>query len=83
MKSEFLASSWKNFRGRGILNHTPCTRGVEMACYFKVEAIVRGYHQYKEIWDAHVGEELECQRENGNPHDIFVYLRTRSGTREH
>ena len=23
MKSEFLASSWKKFRGRGILNHTP------------------------------------------------------------
>ena len=23
MSSEFLASSWKNFHGRGILNHTP------------------------------------------------------------
>ena len=30
MSSEFLASSWKHFRGRGILNHIPCTRGVEM-----------------------------------------------------
>ena len=23
MRSKFLASSWKNFHGRGILNHTP------------------------------------------------------------
>ena len=43
-----------------------------MACYFEVEAMVRGYHQYKEIWDAEVGEKLECQRETGNPHDIFA-----------
>ena len=44
-----------------------------------VEAMVRGYYQYKEIWHAQVGEELECQRETGNAHDIFVfhvYLRT-------
>ena len=39
MNSEFLASLWKYFRGRGLLNHTPCRRGVEMACYFEVEAI--------------------------------------------
>ncbi len=59
----FGASSWKNFHGRSMLNHTTCTRGVEMVClYFEVEAMVRGYYQYKEIWDAKVGEELECQR---------------------
>ena len=27
VSSEFLASSWKNFRGRGILNHTPVLCG--------------------------------------------------------
>ena len=27
MSSEFLASSWKKFRGRGILNHTPVLCG--------------------------------------------------------
>ena len=70
-----------------------------MAYYFEVEAMVRGYHQSKEIWDAEVGEKLECQRETGNTHDIFavavlksgaiadhVYVRTistRRGTREH
>ena len=32
-----------------------------MACKFEVEAVIRGYHLYKEIWDAEVGEKLECQ----------------------
>ena len=27
VRSEFLASSWKNFHGRGILNHTPVLCG--------------------------------------------------------
>ena len=39
---------------------------------FEVEAMVRGYHQYKDIWEAEFGERLECQREIGNPHDIFA-----------
>ena len=34
-----------------------------MACYFEVETMIRGYLQYKEIWDAEVGEEYECQKE--------------------
>ena len=37
-----------------------------------VEAIVRGYHVYKTIWDADIGEELHCQRETGNPRDPFA-----------
>ena len=49
------------------LNHTPYTREVEMASYFEVEAMVQGYYQYKEIWEGEVGEQLECQRETGNP----------------
>ena len=32
--------------------------------------MVRGYHEYKEIWpDPFVGEELPCEQEVGNPHD--------------
>ena len=27
---------------------------------------VRGYHVYKNIWDASIGEELACQREPSN-----------------
>ena len=52
VSSKFGDSSWKRFRGRGMLNHTPCTRGVVMACYFEVEVMVRSYHQ---IWDAQFG----------------------------
>ena len=49
MSSEFWASLWKNFHGCGILNHTPCTRGVEMASYFEVEAMVRVAFFHKNI----------------------------------
>ena len=28
---------------------------------FKMESCVRGYHIYKEIWEAVVCEELQCQ----------------------
>ena len=31
-----------------------------------MESCVRGYHIYKDIWEASVGEELPCQRESGN-----------------
>ena len=37
------------------LNHTPRTH----ISTFKVEALVLGYHQYKAIWDAQVGKQLQ------------------------
>ena len=39
---------------------------------FSVEAMVRGYHAYKDIWTAVNGEELHCQREDGNRVDTFA-----------
>ena len=30
---------------------------------FSVEAMVRGYHIYRDIWMAEVNEEVSCQRE--------------------
>ena len=48
--------------------------------YFEIQAMIRGYHQYKRIWDAKFGEQLECQRETGNPHDIFAVAVLKSGT---
>ena len=39
---------------------------------FRVEACVRGYNVYKEIWGAAVGEELDCIRERGNPRDAYA-----------
>ena len=37
---------------------------------FSVVSVVRGYHEYKDIWDAAIdGLELPCEREPGNSHD--------------
>ena len=43
-----------------------------MVSSFEVEAMIRGYHQYKADWDAQVGEQLQCLREMSNPHDIYA-----------
>jgi len=37
-----------------------------------VEAMVHGYHEYKNTWDAPIGELLRCEREVGNIHDTFT-----------
>ena len=46
-----------------------------MAFTFSIETVVRGYHIYKEIWNAAMdGTELLCEREIGNAHDPFSIL---------
>ena len=42
---------------------------------FSVEAVVRGYNAYKNIWAAVYGEELSCEREAGNWVDAFAVAR--------
>ena len=77
----------KNFVGSGknfvverfSLNHPPYTRGVQMA-YFEIQAMIRCNHQYKRIWNAKFGGQLECQRETGNLHDISAVIVLKSGT---
>ena len=39
---------------------------------FMVESCVRGYHIYKDIWDATFGEELQCTRESDNFNDCHA-----------
>ena len=39
---------------------------------FTVESCIRGYHVYKDIWNATIGEELECVRESDNPADRYA-----------
>ena len=51
--------------------HTTCHFAAIMAS-FLVEAMVRGYHVYKDIWATVVGEELPCQREDGDRADPFA-----------
>ena len=40
-----------------------------MKTYFTVDAMIRGYHVYKEVWDSEVGEMLSCEAERNNIHD--------------
>ena len=39
---------------------------------YTVRSTVRGYHVYKHIWNATVGQCLHCQQEVGNPHDPYA-----------
>ena len=47
-----------------------CTLSVKMQ--FSIEGMIRGYHIYKDIWDAQQGERLTCTPEMGNIHDPFA-----------
>ena len=52
--------------GRGVgcaLNRVSRINTVNMSIE---RECVRGYHVYKNIWDASIGEELACQREPSN-----------------
>ena len=37
-----------------------------------VESMVRGYHVYKDVWSAAVGQRLPCKQERDNPHDPYA-----------
>ena len=39
---------------------------------FEIEAMVRGYHIYKNVWSAVIDEEFPCKREDGNCFDPFA-----------
>ena len=37
---------------------------------FCIDSVVRGYHEYKSVWDNPLEDEnLPCERETGNSHD--------------
>ena len=46
---------------------------------FSVEAMVRGYRVYRAIWEAAVGETLNCAREVGNRSDTFAVAVIKGG----
>ncbi len=33
---------------------------------------IRGFHVYKDVWDAVVGEELECERRKNYDHRLIT-----------
>ena len=39
---------------------------------YTIQTCVRGYHIYKEVWEAPLGQLLLCQRELGNVHDPYA-----------
>ena len=39
---------------------------------FKIDNVVRGYHVYKDVWDAHIGTELLCLPESSNREDHYA-----------
>ena len=43
-----------------------------MDTYFSFEAMIRGYHVYKDVWDSEIGERLSCQVERDNRHNIHA-----------
>ena len=46
---------------------------VKMAMYeYQLQWCVKGYHIYKEEWEAAVGEELKCEREKNNVKDPYA-----------
>lgn len=45
-----------------------------------MESCVRGYHIYKAIWSASLGEELQCQRETGNSSDLYAVVVLKDST---
>ena len=46
---------------------------IKMEC-FTIESVIRGYHIYKEVWEASLGEMMTCAIELGNAFDLFAVL---------
>ena len=46
---------------------------------FEVPCCIRGYHIYRDIWAAIIGEELGCIREPTNVHDRYAVAVVKDG----
>jgi hypothetical protein len=47
--------------------------------HFSVAAMVRGYHVYRDIWAASIGEELPCECQEGNRQDAYAVAVKKNG----
>ena len=56
-------------------NHKDCRR---MESY-SIHTSVRGYHVYKDVWEAALGQLLPCQRGPGNIHDPYAVAVVETG----
>ena len=48
---------------------------------FTVNAMLRGYHVYQDMWEVNIGEILPCTREVGNHNDPQLSLFGKMGLR--
>ena len=55
-----------------LLNTTNTRQIFTMALEFNFESMVRGYHVYKDVWDATIRETLPCKVESGNASDPYA-----------
>ena len=47
---------------------------------FQITYCVRGYHVYRDIWNASIGETLVCEREPTNEKDRYAVAVKKAGT---
>ena len=52
----------------------------EMAGETEISCCVRGYHVYKDVWEAAIGEVLVCRREPSNAADRYAVAVTKEET---
>ena len=73
-----MCSDIVRFGGIIIHTFTPQPYKFHMAASsrttFTLESCIRGYHMYKDIWNAMIGEELECARESEIPADQYAVV---------
>ena len=62
-----------------FLNST-CEAKTAMDDIFERSCCVRGYHVYKAVWTASVGEPLICEREPENASDCYAVAVKKEGT---
>ena len=53
------------------------TRSIFKMSTYTVETIVRGYHVYRAVWEAAIGQVLPCKQERGNVHDPYTAASSR------
>ena len=53
--------------------------GQQIEMSMEMECCVRSYHVYGYVWEAAIGEELECQREPSNATDRYAVAVVKSG----
>ena len=46
---------------------------------YSIHTSVRGYHVYKDVWEAAIGQRLPCQREPGNIRDPYAMAVVETG----